>query len=266
MPILEFLDVTKVFLPIKDGVFDIKFTVDYGEFVFLTGPSGAGKTTLLRLLNCEYIPDKGVIKCDQSELTGIKGKILESHRRQIGVAYQDYQLVSELNVWENVALPLVIAGKKTTEVEHRVTELLDLVDLHQKALLFPKQLSGGEAQRVSIARALALEPKIIFADEPTGNLDANTSLGIAKLIKQINQTGVAVIIATHDSNILNLYPDARIIELQKGKIVRDTKSTESINTKPHSIKLEEPRDQNLPESHQHKLKLNKDKKRKTKLS
>lgn len=266
MPILEFVDVTKVFSPVNDGVFDIEFTLDPGEFVFLTGPSGAGKTTLLRLLTCEYIPDKGTIKCDQSELTELKGKKLESHRRQIGVAYQDYQLVNELNIWENVALPLIIAGKKTTEIEHRVTELLDLVDLHQKALLFPKQLSGGEAQRVSIARALALEPKIVFADEPTGNLDQNTSLGIAKLIKQINQTGVAVIIATHDSNVLNLYPGTRTIELQKGRIVRDTKTSQSINQKPHSIKLEKPQDQELPQPHQHKIKLSKDKKTKTKAS
>lgn len=223
MSLLEFRQISKLFLPVGDGLKEINFALNVNDFLFLQGPSGAGKTTLLRLITQEYSADEGSIWFDDMEVGKLKAKNLEQHRRKIGVVYQDYKLIMELNVWENVALPLLIAGQKTDEVERRVTDLLDLVGLHNKALLFPKQLSGGEAQRVSIARALALSPKLIFADEPTGNLDAATAKNIAALLKKINKLGTAVMVATHDQNVLSLYPDSRLITIEVGRIVQDTR-------------------------------------------
>lgn len=220
MSFLTFQGITKVFLPLNDGVFDIDFVIDQDEFVFLTGPSGAGKTTLLKLLCGQYTPNQGSIELDGQVVNQLRGKQLELFRRQLGIVYQDYQLISEFNVWENIAAPLYIAGKKDAEIERRVTDLLDLVGLHDKALLFPKQLSGGEAQRVSIARALALNPKLVFADEPTGNLDYATAKNIIHLLKKINELGTCVLVATHDQKIIDLFPNFKIIVIEAGKVTR----------------------------------------------
>ncbi len=222
MPIVRFENVTKQFNEGSFGVKEITFTIASGEFVFLTGPSGSGKTTLMRLLLKEYSFSSGEIFFHDTALSDVKNRHVHLHRRRIGVVFQDYKLIPEMNVWENIALPLWVMGKSDDEVERRVTDLLNLIKLPEKALYFPGQLSGGEAQRVGIARALAVGPEIVVADEPTGNLDSETAHSIARLLKKINELGTTVIIATHDKNILSSYPETRRISLESGALVTDS--------------------------------------------
>lgn len=234
---LEFQNVTKQFGDETYALQDVSFSVEPGELVFITGPSGSGKTTLMRLLTKEYKPTEGEIIFDGVPLSEVKNKHTHLHRRDIGVIFQDYKLVFDLNVWENIALALEILGKSDEEIEERVSDLLELVNLTDKAFLFPSQLSGGEAQRVSIARALATAPKLIFADEPTGNLDPVTSLHIAKLLKKINDLGTTILFSTHDVGILSHFSKTRRIELQHGKLVEDTEAKHKPKAK-HSDKDE----------------------------
>lgn len=211
---IKFKRVTQKF-PNKTTAFvDLSFNVEDGEMVAITGPSGSGKTTIMRLLIREYEPSEGEIVFDGQSLQEVNRRQIPHHRRRIGVVFQDYKLIDELNVWENIALPLNIKGKQKNEIENRVTDLLKLVELEDKALMFPCQLSGGESQRISIARALATGPKIIFADEPTGNLDKDTGLHIIKLLKKINELGTTVLLATHDPFVLEEFK-LRQIDLAK---------------------------------------------------
>lgn len=232
---ITFSAVTKKFLPDETGVSDISFSVSPGEMVFITGPSGSGKTTVMRLLTREYSPTSGEIEFEGQPLSDIREREIHHHRRKIGVVFQDYRLLPELNIWENVALPLSIIGKPQHEIEERVADLLKLVQLTSKAELFPRQLSGGEAQRISIARALAIAPKVICADEPTGNLDRDTATNIAHLLHTINKLGTTVFFATHDPHIISLFADKRRVHLEEGKLKYDTKSdsaAEKSETKP----------------------------------
>ncbi|KUK78957.1 MAG: Cell division protein FtsE, partial [Microgenomates bacterium 39_7] len=202
MNIIQFKQVAKEF---PDGTIafnDLSFDVEEGEIVLVTGPSGSGKTTIMRLLIGEYTPNQGEILFEDHLLNKLKPQQLHLHRRKIGVVFQDYKLIEELNVWENVALPLLIRNEKQSTIEERVTDLLKLVELTDKAMMFPRQLSGGEAQRISIARALANSPKVIFADEPTGNLDQESGKHILKLLTKINELGTTLLIATHDPVIV----------------------------------------------------------------
>lgn len=223
VPIVQFNSVSKLFTEDSYALMDITFEVEPGELIFITGPSGSGKTTLMRLLTREYTPTEGEIFFKDEPLTDIKASNVHEHRRKIGVVFQDYQLVPEMNVWENIALPLYVSGKKTEEVEQRVTDLLNLIKLPEKADQFPSQLSGGEAQRVSIARALAIGPELIFADEPTGNLDPDTSKAIARLLRKINELGTTILIATHDQEIMKDHTDLRRIKLENGRLIFDSK-------------------------------------------
>lgn len=237
---IKFSAVTKQFGADFSGLFDVNFSIEPGEMLFITGPSGSGKTTLMRLLTKEYVPSSGEIEFEGVPLSAIKERDLHHHRRKIGVVFQDYRLLPELNVWENIALPLSIIGKPQHEIEERVTDLLKLVQLTSKAALFPRQLSGGEAQRISIARALAIAPSVICADEPTGNLDRDTATSIAHLLHTINKLGTTVLFATHDPHIISLFADLRRIHLDEGKVVNDThadqpskkQSTEPSEKKP----------------------------------
>ena len=225
------------------GVKNLNFTVNPGEFIVITGPSGSGKTTIMRLLTGDYFPTEGEIIFDGENLSDIKKNNIHQLRRKIGVIFQDYKLLPELNIWENIALALQILGKKESEIEERVTDLLNLVQMQEKALLFPSQLSGGEAQRISIARALATAPNVIFADEPTGNLDPHTSLAIAKLLHKINQLGTTIMMATHDPNVINFLTDARHMVLEKGEITKDTgKPTEAKKSPADKQKTEAKKD------------------------
>jgi len=229
-----FENVTKQFGDDTIGVEDISFQIKPGELVTVTGPSGSGKTTLMRLLTKEYEPTAGEIVFNQTPLSQIKPNKVHQHRRDIGVIFQDYKLLRDLNVWENIALALDILGLPQSEIEERVTDLLELVDLTDKALLFPVQLSGGEAQRVGIARALAPAPKVIFADEPTGNLDAVTAKHIVSLFSKIHQMGTTVLLSTHDSKVLDQLTD-RMIELDKGKLIKDSGASATKATKKTKV-------------------------------
>ncbi len=235
---LTFDQVTKQFTAESFGVSDISFEIGPGEFVFVTGPSGSGKTTLMRLLTKEYTPTTGDIIFENLTVNNLRSSQVHQLRRKIGVVFQDYRLLSELNVWENVALPLYIIGKKQVEIEERVTDLLKLVELTDKALLFPSQLSGGEAQRISIARALATGPSIIFADEPTGNLDAENSMRIAKLLHKINELGTTILFATHDGDVLAEFKNSRILHLEKGKLIKDG-GKKKVNVSSHKLEKDE---------------------------
>lgn len=229
---ITFSGVTKQFGDETIALKDVSFEIEPGEFVIITGHSGSGKTTLMRLLTREYTPSEGEITFDGTPLSTIPTSQVHHHRRKIGVVFQDYKLLPELNVWENIALALNIIGKPQSETEVRVSDLLRLVGIVDKAFLFPSQLSGGEAQRVSIARALATGPNVIFADEPTGNLDPDTSGSIARLLKKINSLGTIVIIATHDTGVLETLKGERRLQLEKGELVKDTAGLKSSQSKP----------------------------------
>ncbi len=218
-----FNDVTKDFGIGEPALQDVSFDIDSGEFVLLTGHSGAGKTTVGKLITKEYLPTKGDVQFEDTSIFNIPSSKIHHHRRKIGFVYQDYKLLEDLTVFENIALALQILGKKQNEIEQRIADLLDLIGLTDKAYVFPKQLSGGEAQRVSIARSLSTAPKMIFADEPTGNLDTDTSKSIMELLKKINELGTTIIMATHDQNLLQNTKE-RILHLEGGKLVEDTKS------------------------------------------
>lgn len=233
---LSFNQVTKSFFDDSFAIKDVSFDVEPGELVLITGPSGSGKTTLMRLLTKEYTPTSGQIIFEDQPIDKIKDNKIHQYRRKIGVVFQDYRLVPEMNVWENIALVLSILGKSEHEIEERVTDLLTLIQMTDKAFLFPSQLSGGEAQRVSIARALASAPSVIFADEPTGNLDKDTSLSITDLLQQINQLGTTILLATHDLSVLDALKNKRMIQLEKGRIIKDTgdKKEKTTNQKPET--------------------------------
>jgi cell division transport system ATP-binding protein len=200
----------------------VSFTIDSGEFVFITGSSGAGKSTLLKLILRESLPTEGKVKVKDLDLQEIPKKKMVEYRQKIGVVFQDLKLLFDRTVFENVALALRVLGTKEEEISQKVENILDLVDLSQKAEFFPVQLSGGELQRVSLARAVVTEPEIVLADEPTGNLDLGTAREIVNLLKKINQNGKTIIMVTHNFEIVNLL-NQRVIELDKGKIVSDQK-------------------------------------------
>lgn len=193
--------------------------------MIITGKSGAGKTTLGRLLIHDLTPEKGKILVDGEDLTKIKTKNIPILRRKIGFAFQDFRMILDKTVGENISVALEISGYEQDKIPEKVKHTLELVGLSGKDKLFPGQLSGGELQRSSIARAIAGDPPILFADEPTGNLDKETSLEIFNLLKKINSSGTTVIVATHDVTIINLNV-GRHIHLEKGKIIKEEKHSE----------------------------------------
>lgn len=217
---IEFKNVTKQFGDGTVALREVSFVIRPGEFVFIVGPSGAGKTTILRLLIREILPTVGSIFLGEEEVNALHPKKIPPLRRKIGAAFQDYKLLWDRTVFENVSLPLEILGKSSRAVENEVSEILELVGLGKKGDLFPLQLSGGELQRAVIARALAPKPEVLFADEPTGNLDPGTAWQIVKLLNQINKNGKTVIMATHNFDIVDSLNE-RVISLEKGKILSD---------------------------------------------
>ena len=220
-----FDQVTKKFPNGTIALDNISFRIKPEEFVFITGKSGAGKTTLLRLLLREFLPSSGSILFDKTDIASLKRRDIPTLRRQIGAAFQDFKLLRDWTVAENIAMGLEILGQKETKIAQRVNHLVELVGLKDKADLFPAQLSGGELQRVVFARALAPEPKLLFADEPTGNLDSSTAMQIVDLLKDINSLGTTVIMATHNQDIVKDLKH-RSINFEKGKITKDTGSKE----------------------------------------
>lgn len=198
----------------------ITINIDQGEFVYIVGPSGAGKSTFIRLIYREETPTQGEIFIDDIELSKLKEKKIPFFRRQIGVIFQDFKLLPRLTVYENVAFALEVIEMPPDKIRERVMEVLDLVGLKHKARSYPSELSGGEQQRVSIARAIANYPKIIIADEPTGNLDPDTSWTIMRILEEINVRGTTVIMATHSKEIVNTVKK-RVIAIENGMVVRD---------------------------------------------
>jgi cell division transport system ATP-binding protein len=199
---------------------DVNVEVEKGEFVFLVGASGSGKSTFLRLVLREARPSTGKVYVAGKEINKLSSWKVPKLRRQVGTVFQDFRLLPNKTVTENVAFALQVIGKSRHEIDKLVPETLEMVDLQGKGHRMPDELSGGEQQRVAIARAFVNRPKLLIADEPTGNLDPQTSVGIMKLLDRINRTGTTVVMATHDQNIVDQMRK-RVIELEKGRLVRD---------------------------------------------
>ena len=220
---IKLKNVSLVFQGGSVALSNVSTNVSEGEFVYLVGHSGSGKSSFLKLLYKEYIPTKGEIEVaniDVSKLPKWKTPLL---RRKIGIVTQEPQLLENRNTYENIAFALEVMGGLPEEIEAKTNTLLDLVELNENAYKYPGQLSGGEATRVSIARALANNPVVLLCDEPTGNLDPDLSVQIISLLEKINRAGTTVLMATHDSSIVNRRKK-RLIELKDGKVIRDEKN------------------------------------------
>ena len=213
-------NVTKSYKGDVVAVRDVSLDINKGEFVFLVGPSGSGKSTFLRLLTKEDDPEEGRIFVAGKEINKLSGWKVPYLRRNIGSVFQDYKLLQTKTVYENVAFALEVIGRPRHVVQTQVPAILDLVGLAKKTDNYPNELSGGEQQRVSIARAFVNRPLILLADEPTGNLDPGTSKGIMRLLDRINRTGTTVVMATHDSTVVDEMR-RRVVELDRGAVVRD---------------------------------------------
>jgi cell division transport system ATP-binding protein len=207
----------------RPALVNINLSIGLGEFAFLVGPSGAGKSTLMRLLYREETPNRGTVMIGGINLTRLTNKQVPLLRRRLGIVFQDYKLLASKTVFENVAYILRALGVPENEVQRRVSSALCVVNLEDKSQDFPDELSGGEQQRVGIARAIVNGPPVLLADEPTGNLDPNTSLEIVQLLERISQRGTTVLISTHDQLIVNALR-RRVISLSKGQIVSDVDS------------------------------------------
>lgn len=219
---IEFKDVTKKFPDGTVAVNQANFIIDNGEFVFFIGPSGAGKTTIFRLLIRDYLPTSGDIFVDNHRLEDLRATEVTQLRRKIGVVFQDLKLINEKSVFENVALSLEVLGKNKKEILLEVEEKLRLVDMWEHRDYMPIQLSGGEAQRVVIARAIVGHPAYLLADEPTGDVDRANGWAIMKILDTINKQGTTVIVATHDAEIVNA-KERRVIKIDDGHILLDKK-------------------------------------------
>ncbi len=201
---------------------DISLEIKQGEFVFIVGPSGAGKSTLLRILTRELLPTTGKIMVGNIDITKTPDRDVPNLRRKIGVVFQDFKLLDDRTVFENVALTLEVQGKPDEEISKMVEHTLKLVEIWDKRNLFPRQLSGGEAQRTAIARAVVGKPDVVLADEPTGDLDPKTAWGVIQLLNEINSWGTTIIMATHNQEIVNTLK-RRVVVLKQGKITKDSK-------------------------------------------
>jgi cell division transport system ATP-binding protein len=220
VPVVGFEEVSKVYDGGHVGLERVSMRIGRGEFVFLVGPTGCGKSTCIRLLMKELEPTSGVVSVAGRDLSKVTQKRLPYLRRNIGVIFQDFKLLPNRTVYANVAYALEVIGESRESIRRKVPDILRLVGLSTKLHNYPDELSGGEQQRVSIARAFVNHPPLLLADEPTGNLDPETSIGIMQLIYRINRTGTTVVVATHDKEMVDKMR-RRVIELREGRIVRD---------------------------------------------
>jgi len=218
---IVFEHVTKKFGP-TTALDDLSLEIKQGEFAFIVGQSGAGKSTLLKILTREILPTSGKVLVGSQDITKLKDKDVPALRRKIGVVFQDFKLLDDRTVFENVALTLEVLGKKEEEILKMVEHILKLVEIWDRRNLFPRQLSGGEAQRTAIARAVVGKPDILLADEPTGDLDQKTAWGVLQLLNEINSWGTTVVMATHNQEIVNTLK-RRVITLKSGKLTKDSK-------------------------------------------
>ena len=218
---IYFNNVSKIYKDAK-ALLDITFTVEGGEFVSIVGHSGAGKTTLTRMILAEEPPTEGSVFFESIDIHKVKSRELTKLRRRIGTIFQDYRLLANKTAYENVAFAMEALGKTDSEIKTDVPHALELVDLSHRATHFPHQMSGGEQQRLAIARAIINQPELIIADEPTGNLDPVNTHEIVQILKKINDLGTTVILTTHNRGVVESV-GKRVITLENGKIVRDTK-------------------------------------------
>lgn len=222
MEFIKFKDVEKTYKNGVNAVYDVDLEIKKGEFVFVIGASGSGKSTLIKMLYRAERPTKGEIYLGGINVAKVKNSKVYKLRRKIGIVFQDYKLLQKQTVYENVAFALEVYGLPTEEIRKKVLKALDLVGLKHKIKSYPDQLSGGEQQRVAIARAIVNSPKLLICDEPTGNLDPETSLEVMKVIEKINDLGTTVVMATHDRDMVNKMKK-RVIVLDNGKIVKELK-------------------------------------------
>ncbi|AIY85185.1 MULTISPECIES: cell division ATP-binding protein FtsE [Clostridium] len=219
---IEFKNVSKIYDNNVKALSDVSVNIEAGEFVFLVGASGAGKSTFIKMLLKEVEPTSGEIIVADKNLADIKRKQIPYYRRKIGMVYQDFRLIPNLNVYENVAFAMKVVEASPKDIRRRVPMVLSLVGLSHKYKMFPHELSGGEQQRVSLARAIVNNPSVLIADEPTGNLDPDTASEIMELLDDINKSGTTILMATHAQDIVNDMKK-RVIAMERGEIVRDEK-------------------------------------------
>lgn len=218
---IEFINVSKTFPEGNHAVENINLKIEDGEFVFIVGPSGAGKSTMLKLIMREEVPSEGQVIVNGRDLTKMKRNQVPYLRRTMGIVFQDFRLIDKMTVFENVAFAMRVTGTKQSVIKKRVPHVLKLVGLEGMDTRHPSELSGGEQQRVSLARALANEPSLIIADEPTGNVDPKRSYEIMNLLQEVNKMGTTVLVVTHEHNLVTKF-NGRVIKLKRGKIVKDT--------------------------------------------
>jgi cell division transport system ATP-binding protein len=218
--VIEFRNLSMLYPGGDVGLEDATFSVQRGEFLFLVGATGSGKSTVMRLLIKEREPTQGTIRVAGRDLRQLTRASVPHYRRNIGAVFQDFKLLPNRTVYDNVAYALQVTGRSRREIREKVPDILRLTGLSTKLHNYPDQLSGGEQQRVSVARAFVNHPPLLLADEPTGNLDPETSIGIMQLLYRINRTGTTVLVATHDSHMVDRMR-RRVIELSKGRIIRD---------------------------------------------
>lgn len=220
MDLIRISDVQKTYKTGTVALYDIDLTISKGDFVFIIGASGSGKSTLIKMLYREEKPDKGSIIIGGVNVAKLKNRKVYILRRKLGVVFQDFKLLPKLTVFENVAFAMEVFAVDKKKIQKRVMEVLELVGLKGKVRQYPNQLSGGEQQRLCIARAIVNNPKLLICDEPTGNLDPDTSMGIMKVLDDVNKMGTTIVMTTHNRDIVNKM-QKRVIVLEEGKIVKD---------------------------------------------
>ncbi|AHB40731.1 TPA: cell division ATP-binding protein FtsE [candidate division WWE3 bacterium] len=222
MPQIEFINVSKEYDPGKKVLDDVTFKVEPGEFMFVVGPSGAGKSTIIKLLTKEEMPEVGDILFNGESILNILKESVPDLRRKIGVVFQDFRLLDSKTVFDNVAVALEVADSNLDEIRSIVPNVLNMVGLTDKMFKYPRQLSGGEKQKVAIARALAHEPDVILADEPTGMIDPDSVDDVLEVLEKINSLGTTILMATHDQEIVNAMKK-RVLRIERGQVISDKK-------------------------------------------
>ena len=217
---LEMIDVNKIYPGGSVALQDINVRIEQGEFVFIVGPSGAGKSTFFKMLFREVLPSSGKVIVNGHDLVKMTDKEIPYFRRQLGIVFQDYRLLPDRTVYDNVAFAMQVIETPYRKIKRRVNDVLDLVGLRKRAHAYPTELSGGEQQRIAIARAIVNDPILLIADEPTGNLDPETSWEIMDIFREVNKSGTTIVMATHDREIVDEM-EKRVIAIEHGHIVRD---------------------------------------------
>lgn len=217
---LEMIDVSKIYPGGSVALQDINVRIEQGEFVFIVGPSGAGKSTFFKMLFREVLPSSGKVIVNGHDLVKMTDKEIPYFRRQLGIVFQDYRLLPDRTVYDNVAFAMQVIETPYRKIKRRVNDVLDLVGLRKRTHAYPTELSGGEQQRIAIARAIVNDPILLIADEPTGNLDPETSWEIMDIFREVNKSGTTIVMATHDREIVDEM-EKRVIAIEHGHIVRD---------------------------------------------